>query len=87
MRKSSPAQYFSVGQKVKIIEGPFKGLSGALTDVRNSKRLILSITLLQRSVYVEVDGAAILPIDQPYFIQSLSHAREQQKTQSSTADE
>jgi len=61
-----PCHYLTVGQKVRILEGPFAGLSGCLTDVRNTRRLILSVTLLQRSVSVEVNAAAVLPLDQPY---------------------
>ena len=61
-----PCHYLTVGQKVRILEGPFSGLSGCLTDVRNTRRLILSITLLQRSVSVEVDAAAVVPLHQPY---------------------
>jgi hypothetical protein len=34
-------------------------LEGILTDVRSSQRLIVSVTMLQRSVAVEIDSALV----------------------------
>ena len=75
-----PCHFLSVGQKVKIIEGPFVGLSGCLIDVRNAKRLVLSISLLQRSVCVEVDEAVILPLNQPFVLSEFLPCEETPKT-------
>jgi transcription antitermination factor NusG len=61
-----PCPYVAVGEKVRIITGPFTGLCGYLLEVRNGQRLILSVTLVQRSVLVEIDTAAVLPVSQPY---------------------
>lgn len=52
-----PWQYLQVGQQVEICRGPLAGLSGIYLQTRNVHRLVLSITLLQRSVLVEVDGS------------------------------
>jgi len=43
-----------VGSRVRMLEGPLKGLEGILVEDKKT-RLILSVTLLQRSVAVEID--------------------------------
>ena len=46
-----------LGQRVRIERGPLAGAEGILTGFRGRHRLVLSVTLLQRSVAVEVDDA------------------------------
>jgi len=48
-----------VGSKVRIEVGALRGLEGILTEVKGKRRLVLSITLLQRSVAVEIDTDAV----------------------------
>lgn len=50
-----------VGSKVRLQEGPLKGLEGILVEDKKT-RLVLSLTLLQRSVAVEIDQAWIGPV-------------------------
>jgi len=52
-----PCAFLQVGQHVRIERGPLAGVEGILTGFRGRQRLVLSVTLLQRSVAVEVDGA------------------------------
>jgi transcription antitermination factor NusG len=54
---SRPWVLSHVGQRVRIDRGPLAGAEGILTAFRGRHRLVLSITLLQRSVAVEVDEA------------------------------
>src|SRR5438093_4203657 len=58
----SPHPFLQVGQRVRIDTGSLYGVEGFIADVRRRDRLILSITLLQRSVAVEIDSACIVPI-------------------------
>jgi transcription antitermination factor NusG len=53
--------YVAVGERVRIREGSLAGVEGILVDVKNSWRIVLSVELLQRSVSVELDRAAIEP--------------------------
>jgi hypothetical protein len=46
---------------VRIREGSLAGVEGILVDVKNSWRIVISVDLLQRSVAVELDRAAIEP--------------------------
>lgn len=56
-----PCPYLTAGAKVRILEGPLTGLEGILIEDKET-RLVLSVTLLQRSVSVEVDRDWIAPI-------------------------
>jgi transcription antitermination factor NusG len=48
------------GTVVKISRGPMAGLTGRLASIKNKHRLVLTVTLLQRSVFVEVDEDCLL---------------------------
>jgi len=63
---NQPWPFLAVGDKVKIESGPLRGLEGILASVKGNHRLVLSVTLLQRSVAVEIDSA---------FVGSLRSAR------------
>lgn len=56
------SEYVAVGEKVRIREGSLAGVEGILVDLKNSWRIVLSVELLQRSVAVELDRAAIEPV-------------------------
>jgi hypothetical protein len=55
--RTRPFPHFQVGEQVKIEDGPLRGLEGILQEIKNGYRIIVSITLLQRSVAAEVDSA------------------------------
>ena len=56
-----PCPYLTTGAKVRILEGPLTGLEGILVEEKQT-RLVLSVTLLQRSVSVEIDRNWIAPV-------------------------
>jgi len=53
----------AVGQKVKVVHGPLKGISGILTRIKDQTRLIISVNVLQQAISVNIDVAAIKQID------------------------
>lgn len=57
-----PWPFIKVGQRVVIQEGPLRDVPGILTEIKGNRKLIVSITLLQRSVLVAVDRAGIRPL-------------------------
>lgn len=59
---SRPWPFLRVGNKVRIEYGPLSGVEGILLGFRGHQRLVLSVTLLQRSVAVQVDEAWITPL-------------------------
>jgi transcription antitermination factor NusG len=58
-----PWPYIEVGERVRINWGSLRGLEGILINFRGSHRVVLSISLLQRSVAVEVDLAWVSAVD------------------------
>ena len=53
--RSKPWPFLKTGDSVRIEEGPLKGVEGILISEKSNCRLVISITLLQRSVSVEID--------------------------------
>lgn len=60
-----PYGHIEVGDRVEIHSGPFFGLTGLVTEVRKALRLVLSVTLLRRSVLVELDRDWVRPERKP----------------------
>jgi transcription antitermination factor NusG len=52
---SMPWPYLRAGHTARIEEGPLKGLTGIVVKLKSGMKLVLSISLLQRSVAVEID--------------------------------
>jgi len=50
-----PWPYLEVGHVVRIEEGPLDGLTGIVLKIKSGLKLVLSVSLLQRSVAVEID--------------------------------
>jgi len=61
-RAIKPWPFLREGQQVQILAGALTGTVGRLLKVKNDYRLVLSITLLQRSVAVDVDRDSVIPI-------------------------
>jgi len=57
-----PYPFMKVGQPVVITRGSMTGLEGILVQVKRGFRLVISVTLLQRSIAVEVDRDWVRPI-------------------------
>ena len=54
-----PWPYLEVGERVRIQSGALRGLVGFLVALKGNYRLVLSVTLLKRSVAVEIDAVAV----------------------------
>ena len=59
-----PWPFLQVGQKVKIECGALRGVEGILLNIKGGHRLVLSVSLLQRSVAVEVDSSWVIAAPQ-----------------------
>lgn len=70
----TPWPFLEVGQRVLIERGPLAGLEGILQSEKGKFRLVVSITLLQRSVSAEIDRIWVRPLDNP-SAQALSKRR------------
>lgn len=58
-----PWPFLKRGDPVNIVEGPLRGLTGMLVDVRNSYRVVVSVQAIERSVAVHVNRESVVPIE------------------------
>ena len=61
-----PWPYLEVGEKVRIHTGKLSGLQGILVNFKGNHRVVLSVTLLQRSVALEVDLAWVVALEKKH---------------------
>lgn len=59
---AEPWPYLRVGDTVRVEYGSLCGLEGILVEVKKRHRLVVSVTLLQRSVAVEIDHDWVSPV-------------------------
>jgi transcription antitermination factor NusG len=59
---AEPWPYLRDGERVTVIRGSLTGLEGVLVRKKGQCRLVVSVSLLQRSVSVEIDQDSISPL-------------------------
>src|SRR5215469_5655019 len=57
-----PCPYLEVGQLVRIEDGALRGIEGILTSFKGAQRIVVSISLLRRSVALEIDRSVVSPV-------------------------
>jgi transcription antitermination factor NusG len=62
--RASLVPYLTVGDVVQVLDGPMTGAVGILLRQKAQDRLVISISVLQRSVAVEVDGTTVALVPQ-----------------------
>jgi transcription antitermination factor NusG len=60
---AEPYPFLDVGQRVRLEEGPLAGLEGFLVEVRKQERIAVSVTLLRRSIAVDIERQWVRPLD------------------------
>lgn len=73
---AEPWPFLKAGDTVHIEEGPLRGLDGILLQVPNGHRLVVSVTLLQRSVAVVMDRNWARPVDSKVSIMRATSDRQ-----------
>jgi transcription antitermination factor NusG len=58
-----PWPFLQAGDRVRICEGALAGLEGVLVSCRTSCRIVLTLSLLQRAVAVEIDRSWVSPVE------------------------
>ena len=54
-----PWPYLQVGHVARIDDGPLRGMTGIVIRIKSGLKLVLSVSLLQRSIAVEIDRSWI----------------------------
>jgi transcription antitermination factor NusG len=58
---TSPHEFLRVGERVRIRGGALEGIEGILTAIRNERRLVVSVELIQKSIAICIDGFGVEP--------------------------
>jgi transcription antitermination factor NusG len=64
--RTEPWPFLQVGQKVRIEKGPLAGVEGILQSVKTGYRIVVSISLLQRSVAAEMDRSWVSAVSKAW---------------------
>jgi transcription termination/antitermination protein NusG len=57
-----PWPYLEVGQAIRIEDGALSGLEGILVSFKGTRRIVVSVSLLKRSVALEIDRSSVSPV-------------------------
>ena len=58
---AEPWPYLEIGQRVRIEDQALNGLEGILINFKGRKRIVVSVSLLRRSVALEIDRSRVSP--------------------------
>lgn len=55
--------YISIGDKVQIASGPLAGIAGLITRINNQTRVVISVSLIMKSVSIEAAISEVVPLE------------------------
>jgi transcription antitermination factor NusG len=60
--RAEPWPYLEVGQRIRIESDVLSGLEGILINFKGNHRIVVSVSLLRRSVALEIDRSCVKPV-------------------------
>ena len=63
--RMEPWPYVEIGERVRIKDDVLDGMEGILTSFKGTHRVVISVSLLRRSVALEIDRSRIIPLGSP----------------------
>lgn len=60
--RAEPWPYLELGQKIRIENDALAGLEGILINFKGNHRIVVSVSLLRRSVALEIDRSCVRPV-------------------------
>ena len=60
--RAEPWPYLEIGQKIRIEQDVLQGLEGILINFKGNQRIVVSVSLLRRSVALEIDRNCVTPV-------------------------
>lgn len=60
--QAEPWPYLEVGQRIRIEGDSLRGLEGILIQFKGNNRIVVSVSLLRRSVALEIDRDCVRPV-------------------------
>ena len=61
--QAEPWPYLEIGQRIRIQQDSLHGLEGILINFKGNHRIVVSVSLLRRSVALEIDRSLVQPVD------------------------
>jgi transcription antitermination factor NusG len=58
----TPHPYLTIGNRARVRSGPFHGIEGIVVRSNSQTRLVISFSLIQRSVTLEIDQIELEPV-------------------------
>jgi len=65
---AEPWPYLECGQRVQIADHALQGIEGILVGHKGNHRIVVSVTLLRRSVAMEIHRSCVIPIQPLYDV-------------------
>ena len=59
---TEPCSFVETGQRVRLCRGPLAGIEGLLIDVAAQHRVVVSLTILRRSIAVNIESQWVEPL-------------------------
>ena len=56
---AEPCSFLDDGERVRLKQGPLAGVEGFLVEVAAHRRVVVSLTILRRSMAVDIDGQPV----------------------------
>lgn len=60
--RAEPWPYLELGQRIRIEQDALQGLEGILVNFKGNHRIVVSVSLLRRSVALEIDRMCVSPV-------------------------
>jgi transcription antitermination factor NusG len=57
-----PYPYLRIGRRVRVTHGPFSGWEGTLLEKQNSRRLVVTVEQIRKSIAINIHSADVVPI-------------------------
>ena len=61
-RQCEPHPYLTVGQKVRIHQGPMRGLVGILVRKKSAQQIVLNLDAIMQGVAIHIDTSEVEPL-------------------------
>ena len=65
---AEPWPHLEIGERVRIEDHALQGLEGILVNFRGTQRIVISVSLLRRSVALELDRSRVVPVRSPHTV-------------------